>query len=82
MIMQGTIAKWGNSLGLRLPKPVADRIKLSEGDTVEMVIEDDALVIRASRKRYKLAELLADYDPQTEKASETQWGKPEGTEAW
>ncbi len=32
------IAKWGNSLAVRLPKTVVTALKLKEGDDVEIVI--------------------------------------------
>lgn len=80
--MQGTIAKWGNSLGVRLPRHVIESVKLTEGDTVDFSVENEALVIRPARKRYKLADLLAKYEREETPSQETDWGKPEGTEAW
>ncbi len=54
------ISKWGNSLGLRVPKDIAARVGLTEGARVD--IEADAkgrIVITRSRRRFTLAELLA-----------------------
>jgi antitoxin MazE len=35
------IAKWGNSLAVRLPKALIDRLGLKEGDDVELRAADD-----------------------------------------
>jgi antitoxin MazE len=32
------IAKWGNSLAIRLPKAVVDALKLKEGDDIEITV--------------------------------------------
>jgi antitoxin MazE len=34
--MKTQMVKWGNSLAVRIPKPVAGEAKLKEGDTVEI----------------------------------------------
>ena len=41
------IAKWGNSLALRLPKAVVDALKLKEGDDVEVTV--------AGTRRFEIA---------------------------
>jgi antitoxin MazE len=56
--MQATISKWGNSLALRLPRHVADQVRLAEGTTVELEIDDGTLKIIPSRKKFTLSELL------------------------
>ena len=40
-----TISKWGNSLGLRIPKGLAEDARLGEGSSVDMRMEDGRLVI-------------------------------------
>lgn len=78
--MQGTITKWGNSLAVRVPRHIAESARLSEGSTVELKVEDEALVIRPTRKKFKLDDLLAGYSRDDHTAVD--WGKPEGDEAW
>jgi antitoxin MazE len=73
-----TIFKSGNSLAVRLPRHIAESAKLSEGQCVELTVEDEALVVRPSRKKLKLADLLAGY----ERRDEVDWGGPVGDEAW
>lgn len=76
--MHATISKWGNSLALRLPRNLAEEVHLSEGASVDLVVEDGALKITPSRKKFKLSDLLAD-EP---RVPEADWGKLKGDEAW
>jgi len=68
------ISKWGNSLGLRLPKSVAREAQLDEGDTVDVVVKDGAIVIRPSRPTYSLAQLVARITPRN-RHGESDWGE-------
>lgn len=75
------IAKWGNSLGLRLPKAVAAEARVGEGDTVEVTVKDGAIIIRPAQVTYTLEELVSKITPRNRHA-ETDWGKPVGREEW
>jgi antitoxin MazE len=75
------IAKWGNSLGLRLPKSVAREARVGEGDTVDISVESGAIVIRPSRPTYSLEQLVAKITPRN-RHDESDWGTPVGHEAW
>jgi antitoxin MazE len=58
------LAKWGNSLGLRVPRDLAARVGLAEGSRVDVEArEDGALVITKSRRRFTLEELVAGMTP-------------------
>lgn len=35
------VAKWGNSLAVRLPASVVEALKLREGDDIEIHVEDE-----------------------------------------
>lgn len=78
--MQGAVAKWGNSLALRLPRGLAEDAGLYEGAAVEIVLDGDRLVVSRSRPRYTLDQLMAGYRPDHRHA-ETDWGPPAGKEA-
>lgn len=78
--MQSRVTKWGNSLALRLPRSVAADARLREGSEVEMRVENDCLVIRPSRPKYSLEDLLAGEAP--ERSEEYAWGQAKGEEAW
>src|SRR3546814_17047653 len=39
------VAKWGNSLAVRLPASLVDALELQEGDDIEIVVEDRKSVV-------------------------------------
>jgi antitoxin MazE len=78
MAIQVQIAKWGNSLGLRVPRDVAARVGLTEGARVDVEASDDGrIIITRSRRRFTLDELLADMTPEREHALEDDGPKGE-----
>lgn len=58
-----TVQKWGNSLAIRIPKDVADKVKIYQGSEIEMrVVEKDRTITLAPKKqqkKYSLEELLS-----------------------
>jgi antitoxin MazE len=72
-----TLQKWGNSIGVRLPRPMLEQVGLQEGSQVEVLAEGDHLVIR--RKRLKLADLLAQCKPEN-RPDPIDFGPPAGRE--
>ncbi len=38
------VAKWGNSLAVRLPAAVVQALELSEGDEIQIVVADERLL--------------------------------------
>jgi len=82
--MQGRIelqlGKWGNSLGIRLPRHIVDSLNLSPKVRMSCSIQDGKLVLEpVHQPKYKLEELLAKVD---EVDDEVFWDKPKGKEAW
>ena len=75
------VAKWGNSLGLRLPKSIAREAQLDEGDTVDVSVDNGAIVIRPSRPRYSLEELVGRITARN-RHGESDWGAGVGHEVW
>ena len=75
------ISKWGNSLGLRLPKSVAREAQVDEGDTVDVSVRNGAIVIRPSRPTYSLEQLVTKITPRN-RHDEIDWSAPVGHEAW
>jgi antitoxin MazE len=62
--MVGNVAKWGNSLAIRIPQHLAKEIELIDGGEVEIVAVDGNLVIKPKRqKQYSLDELIAGITP-------------------
>ena len=58
--MQVRIAKWGNSLAVRLPKAIADDLGLAEGQSVDVAIESGAVRLKPSVARVRLSDLIAE----------------------
>ena len=48
--MKTTIQKWGDSLAVRIPHPVAEEIHLKENSTVDLAIRAGNLVIVVDAK--------------------------------
>jgi antitoxin MazE len=58
--MATAVRKWGNSLGIRIPKAVAQQVNLLVGTEVEFETSNGTLTIRPTRRRkYSLSRLLA-----------------------
>lgn len=77
--MQVRVTKWGNSLGLRVPKEVATKVGLSEGSRVEMTAKGSTITISVERPVYVLAELLEDMTPDNIRDA-WEWGPDVGRE--
>ena len=76
------VQKWGNSLGLRIPKSLAEGAHVKEGSTVYLALEDGRLVVKPTEvKAYKLQDLLAKVTDENLHA-EISTGHPVGKEAW
>ena len=61
-----TAQKWGNSLGIRIPKEAADRIGIGQGSEMELrVVGGESITLKPKRtpKKYTLEELLAQITP-------------------
>jgi antitoxin MazE len=59
MPVQVQLAKWGNSLGLRVPRDIAARVGFTEGVRVDIEASDDGrIIITRSRRHFTLDELL------------------------
>lgn len=59
------IAKWGNSLALRLPTAALAPAGLHEGSEVDVVPTDEGVLIRKSgKKKFSLDDLLAQSQPE------------------
>jgi antitoxin MazE len=82
--MKVKLAKWGNSLGVRVPKAAAAAAGLKAGTEVEVVVEGRELRIRRSIpfKHYRLEDLVAEMDrlgPENEPEM-VDWGPDVGSE--
>lgn len=77
--MQVLIARWGNSLGLRVPKEIAARLGLREGTRVEVDAKGRQIVISVNSPVYTLEELLEGMTPEAMHEA-FDWGEDVGRE--
>lgn len=60
--------KWGNSLGIRIPKEAADRIGIEQGSEIELYVSGSENIItlkpKKTKKKYTLEELLSQITPE------------------
>ena len=77
--MQVQVARWGNSLGLRISKDIVRQAGLRERTRVDVAAEGDRIIISPARPRYVLANLLKGMTPQ-EMREEFDWGPDSGRE--
>ena len=55
------VSRWGSSLAVRIPQPVAEQWGVQEGSAIEIVPRGDQIVLR--KKTYDLAGMLAQVKP-------------------
>jgi antitoxin MazE len=80
--VQTKIQRWGNSLGLRIPRSFAEEAGVGAGSEVDLSIQDGDLVVKSARRRkYRLKELLRKITPKNVHA-EADTGGPVGREVW
>ena len=60
-MMYGTITKWGNSQGIRIPKGALAAARLQENDDVEIIAGKETITLRKLRRPKSLDELFAGY---------------------
>jgi antitoxin MazE len=79
--MKTHLAKWGNSLALRLPKALTESHALKEGAAIELIEHAEGILLRPASKRYELNDLLKKVRPGNLHTS-IDTGAPVGKEAW
>lgn len=57
--MTAKLQKWGNSLGVRIPKSYVRQLNVSDGSEIEITLINDAIVIKPVTKKPTLDELLS-----------------------
>jgi len=76
------LAKWGNSLAVRIPKAVAEDAQLREGQPVTVTVaREGGLVIKSARRKHRLSELVSRITAKN-RHEESDWGEPQGRETW
>jgi antitoxin MazE len=80
--MKTRLQRWGNSLGLRIPKAFAEEARLEAGSQVDLTIDQRRrLIVEAIGPEYELADLLAGVTDENLHA-EVPTGARRGREVW
>jgi len=77
--MKVKISKWGNSLGLRLPRSLAEHIGVNEGQIVEISVDGARLTVEPIKPAYSLSDLLVNMTPAAMREA-FDWGEDVGRE--
>jgi len=77
--MQVQLSKWGNSLGLRVPRALAEQIGASEGQKVNIVADGARLIIEPVPPAFSLQDLLVNMTPNAMREAFS-WGEDAGHE--
>ena len=56
--MQVLLSKWGNSLGLRLPRALTAEGGVPKRQRVEIRVDEDLLIVEPAREAYTWARML------------------------
>lgn len=76
--MRASVAKWGNSLAVRLPKDAVEAIGLREGAALDLTVQDGALTLRPRRWDIKTLVARIDGPPPPLEFDDA----PRGSEVW
>lgn len=73
-------SRWGNSIGVRIPRDLAKRAGIEVDSSVEINEADAGIIIKAvGKKEYSLKELVKGITPQN-RHNEVDFGHPVGKE--
>ena len=75
--MKCSLAKWGNSYAVRIPKNIVDEFGLHENSVLELEKKEETIILKP-RKENVLKKLLEKMTPQ----NEVEWGEARGKELW
>jgi AbrB family looped-hinge helix DNA binding protein len=45
-VFKSKLVKWGNSVGVSLPKPIRDTLNLKAGDELQLIDKEDYVIIK------------------------------------
>jgi antitoxin MazE len=79
--MSEIVNKWGNSLGVIIPQPIANEVGLRVGTEVNVEVVNNTIVISPVKRKYQLEDLLAGVTPGLI-GGEYDWGQSVGKEIW
>jgi antitoxin MazE len=83
MVKTTTFAKWGNSIGIRVPDIFIETMRVSAGDAARVSYVNGEIRISPQRKKLSMRERIANITP-TNLNIDRAWlnSKPVGNEVW
>jgi antitoxin MazE len=78
--MKVKIAKWGNSLAVRLPKALAEEADLRPDTEVDVTVQAGEVRVKRVRRRFTLEDMIAAIKPGTKPTPSVEWGPDRGSE--
>ena len=81
VLVRAKLQKWGNSLGIRIPKSIANEVKIGDGDSVELKVTNGKVVIQPVPEEETLESLLSEVTD-SNIHTEQEIGTPKGKEIW
>jgi len=80
--MHVRVQKWGNSLAVRIPKPLAEDAEVKEGTVLNLAVSEGMVVATpVKKKKWSLRQLLARVNKKNLHA-ELDFGPSLGREIW
>ncbi len=73
------VMKWGNSLAVRIPKIVAEEVRIQEGDAIVIEARKGRVELRPVERIPSLEELVAQITKEN-RYDEMDWGSDRGKE--
>lgn len=61
--MKAQMVKWGNSLAVRIPRPIVEEARLKEGDFLEIEAGEGQIELRRASKIPTLTQLVSQITP-------------------
>jgi len=74
------LQKWGNSMGVRIPKSIIEKINLEENDELVIEQQDGKIIIFPAKKKLSLSDMMAQVTAENLHGEDD--FKPEGSEVW
>lgn len=79
--MTTTVKKWGNSLGLRLPKNIAELMEIKDGTNISINLNDGTIEITKIQENIELDSFLLGINEEN-MHNEISSNTPIGKEVW
>jgi len=83
------IKSWGNSLGIRIPKKIANSLNLEDGSSIKLSVKGNKIIIESSDNKFKkiskdmdLLKLTSKINKKNQHNSRDFVDKPAGKEVW